>query len=150
MTTRTTRRSLGGLLSVFALGASAGVQPSCGDTPSATQARQETAEAWAALRAYGEDRKEAFTQELQARIAVLDRQLDELKARSARSSTDSKADIEHELSSLQTKRTDLSSRLTDLKAASKEAWGKTRDATLDAFESLTDGINEAARKFGDS
>ena len=58
------------------------------------------------------------------------------------------ADIERELTGLQTKRTGLSERLADVKGATKEAWAKTRDATVDAFEELTDGINAAAKKFG--
>jgi hypothetical protein len=137
--------SLASFASLVGLGALAG----CGDSPPATQARRETAEAWAALRAYGADQREAFEQELNARIAVLDRQLDELKARSARAGASAKADIERELSELQGRRGELTLRLEELKASSKEAWVKTRDATLAAFDQLTDGINKAAGQFSD-
>ncbi|HZM01240.1 MAG TPA: hypothetical protein VFD43_13415 [Planctomycetota bacterium] len=120
--------------------------PACGDSPSAIQARQETVEAWAALRAYGEDQREAFVKELNARIAVLDRQLDELKARSARSTAESRVEIERELTDLQGRRGALAEKLAALEQASKEAWTGARDATVDAFESLADGINAAVDK----
>lgn len=138
----TTRALLTTLLSLVPL------LPSCGDSPSAAHARQETVEAWAALRAYGEDQREPFMQELNARMALLDRQLDELKARSARATAEAKADIESELGGLQARRSELSERLATLKQASKAAWNQARDATVDSFESLADGINEAAKKFG--
>ena len=120
----------------------------CGDSPSATQARQETVEAWTALRAYGVDQLEAFVKELTARMALLDRQLDELKARSARATAEAKVDIERELADLQGRRGALAEKLVELKQASKEAWTATRDATVDSFESLADGINAAAKQFG--
>ena len=120
----------------------------CGDSQSAVHARQESVEALTALRSYGEDQRDAFMQELSARLALLDRQLDELKARSARATADKKADIETELGGLQTRRSSLSDQLDKLKKASKEAWNQARDATVDAFDSLADGINAAATKFG--
>jgi hypothetical protein len=121
--------------------------PSCGDSGPAAHGRQQSVEAWAALKAYGDDQREAFTQELNARLALLDRQLDELKARSARSGADAKRDIEHELDGLQARRSELAERLSAVKVSSKESWTATRDATVDAFQSLADGINAAAEKF---
>ena len=121
----------------------------CGDSATAAQARQESVEALTALRAYGADQREAFMQDLGARVALLDRQLDELKARSARAAADTKAEIERKLVDLQGRRDELSSRLTELKAASSDAWNQARNSTVKAFETLTDGINEAAQQFGE-
>lgn len=125
----------------------AGLSLACSDSDTAARARQETVEAIAALRSYGHDQHEAFRQELDARLSLLDRQLDELKARSARSTADAKAQIEEELAALQAKRSELNGHVSALQQSSKEAWASARDATADSFQSLADGINAAAEKF---
>lgn len=135
------------LLALLALLAPAAALAACGDSARAAKARQESVEALAALRAYGEDQREAFMQDLGARVALLDRQLDELKARSARATADTRAEIERKLVDLQGRRDELSNRLTDLKQASSEAWTSSRNSTVKAFETLADGINEAAQQF---
>ena len=122
----------------------------CGDSAAAAHARQQSVEALAALRSYGEDQREAFVQELTARMTLLDRQLDELKARSARTASGAKAEIEDALAGLQEKRDALADHLLHVKQVSQDGWTRSRDATVDSFENLTDGINAAAGRFGDA
>jgi len=87
-------------------------------------------------------------QDLSARLALLDRQLDELKARSARATAETKAEIERKLVDLQGRRDQVAERMTELKQASSDAWTASRNSTVKAFETLADGINEAAQQFG--
>ena len=135
------------LLALLGLLAPAAALTACGQSASASEARQEKVDALAALRAYGEDQREAFMQDFNARLALLDRQLDELKARSARETAETKAAIERKLVDLQGRRDELSKRLTDLKLAASDDWAASRNSTVKAFETLADGINEAARQF---
>jgi hypothetical protein len=122
----------------------------CGDSAAAAHARQQSVEALAALRSYTVDQREAFVQELSARMTLLDRQLDELKARSARSAAGAKAEIEDALAGLQEKRDALADHLLHVRQVSQDGWTRSRDATVDSFENLTDGINAAAGRFGDA
>ena len=122
----------------------------CGDSAAAAHARDQSIEALAALRSYTVDQREAFVKELQARMTLLDRQLDELKARSARSAAGAKAEIEGALSSLQEKRDALADHVLQIRQVSQDGWTRSRDATVDSFEILTDAINSAAGRFKDA
>jgi len=142
------RRPPAALLVLLALLAPVAALEACGDSDSAANVRQQSVEPLAALRAYGEDQREAFMQDLSARLALLDRQLDELKARSARATAETKAEIERKLVDLQGRRDQVAERMTELKQASSDAWTASRNSTVKAFETLADGINEAAQQFG--
>ena len=124
--------------------------PGCGDSPTAAHAREQSIEALAALRSYTVDQRDAFVQELTARMTLLDRQLDELKARSARAAAGAKAEIEAALTALNEKRDALADHVLHVRQVSQDGWTRSRDSTVDSFENLTDGINAAASRFRDA
>jgi hypothetical protein len=118
----------------------------CGDAPSASEARRQTAEAWESLKDYGAGQRGEFIRELEALTAALDVQLDNLRARSARAGKEGRAAIEEALADLARQRGDIKRRLEELKATSTEAWGEARDGALDAFRTLRDGVDDAVRE----
>lgn len=137
------RRAAAWLLAVPLLAA-------CGESAAAAHAREQSIEALAALKSYGVEQREAFVQELTARMTLLDRQLDELKARSARATAGAKAEIEGALANLQEKRDALADHVLHVRQVSEDGWIRSRDATVDSFEILTNAINAAANRFRDA
>ena len=122
----------------------------CGESSAAAHAREQSIEALAALKSYGVEQRDAFVQELSARMTLLDRQLDELKARSARTAAGAKAEIEDAIVGLQEKRDALADHVLHVRQVSEEGWTRSRDATVDSFENFTDAINAAASRFRDA
>lgn len=91
--------------------------------------------------------KEAFQNQLEAKIDEYDQKLDELKAKTQAMSADAQTKINQKIAALEAQKDTLSKKAEELKTTSADAW-KDMSAGIDkALEELDASYQEAIEKF---
>lgn len=126
----------GGALSILAMAA-------CGDSPEAERLEREAADAWAALRAYTVEQKDAFVRAVNDMTADLDGQVEELRVRSASASAEARADWDRVMQDLERKRQELAMRIDAAGAATAETWEEARSRVAEAYEDFRRALEDA-------
>ena len=113
----------------------------------ATDVKNETAEAVEVGKDYAVESKDAFVKSTEEKLAELDKNIDELKAKGKEKKDKASAAWKKEVASLQAKRAKLSKDLSSLKKSSGNAWEKMKDGVKSAVNSLEDSYEKAKQEF---
>ncbi|TVP61508.1 MAG: hypothetical protein EA342_20665 [Leptolyngbya sp. LCM1.Bin17] len=84
---------------------------------------------------------------MEAQLQEWGAKLDEMQAKANQVSADKKADLDQQIAALRAKRNAMQQRLSDLTAASDDAWQSVKVGLQEAWHDLRQGFEEAASKF---
>jgi len=90
--------------------------------------------------------KDEYSKKLQKQFEEWKKDLDDLKKRSETASAEAKAEMESRINSLKEKMDEISKILSQISAASDEAWASIRDGVDSAWTSWKKAFNEALGK----
>jgi cytochrome c556 len=133
-------------VSAFAVG--------CGQSQeSATESRQSTAkqfdkvktetkEAAQDLKDYSYAQKAEFVEKMQAQLAQLNQDLDQLSAKIEKSSDAAKAEAKPKLQALRDQADKLNQQLDKAKSATESTWADAKAGSSKAYHDLKDGFNQ--------
>jgi DNA anti-recombination protein RmuC len=105
--------------------------------------RAETEQAAQQMKDYTYSEKSAFVKTMEVQLAALNRDLDQLAAKVARSSDSVKAEAKPKLQALRDQSGKLSQQLDEVKNATESTWGSVKDSFNHAYESSKNGFQQA-------
>lgn len=91
--------------------------------------------------------KEGYQQELRARLNVLKKDLEVLKAKADRAEAGVKLEYQAKINDLEQKQESANKKLTELKNASDEAWDDIKAGAEIAWSNLGSAIKQASMRF---
>ncbi|MGD0262934.1 MAG: hypothetical protein ABSD29_24480 [Verrucomicrobiota bacterium] len=113
------------------------------------QAQAETKQAAQDMKDYTYAQKTEFVETMQAQLAALNRDLDQLAAKIEKSSDTVKADAKPKLQALRDQADKLNQQLDKAKNATESTWGDVKDGTKKAYNELKDGFQQARQWVSD-
>lgn len=132
---------------------SAALAAGCNQEPTTSQqldrAQAETMQASQAMKDYTYTQKTAFVEKMQAQLAQLDADLDQLSTKVESSSDAVKAEARPKLQLLRDQSAQLKKQLEDVKNASASAWENAKNGFRQAYESTKDGFEKARQYLSD-
>ncbi len=140
-------------VSAFAAGCEKS-EPSATDNREATAKRfdkvkAETKEAAQDMKDYTYAQKQQFVETMQAQLAALNRDLDELSAKVEKASDAAKADAKPKLQALRDKADKLNQQLDKVKTATESTWDDVKAGSKKAYSELKDGFQQARQWLSD-
>jgi hypothetical protein len=120
--------------------------PAVGQT-TAKDVSKETAEAWDTVKAYTVEKKNEAVAYGKKLVRETDAKIDELQAKAAKASGDTKARYDKEIESLKAKRAQASKKLDEMAKASGAAWESAKQGFADAYKDLHEAFRKAAARF---
>jgi hypothetical protein len=105
--------------------------------------QDKTAEAAQDMKDYTFAQKAEFTAKMQADLAVINKDLDELSAKIEKSSDAVKDEARPKLQALREKAAALNQHLDEAKNATESTWDSVKAGSKKAYEDLKDGFNRA-------
>ncbi len=90
--------------------------------------------------------KELYQQKMQARLDEWKAEVDKLKAKSSGASADAQLDINRQIRALERKIEEGKGKLSEIAAASEDAWESIKDGVESAWDALKSGVTDAAAK----
>jgi cytochrome c556 len=112
-------------------------------------ARAKTKEAAQDLKDYSYDQKSVFVDAMTARLASLNRDLDQLTAKVEASSDSVKAEAKPKLQALRDQTAQLDKQFDEVKNATESTWESVKNGFKNAYESSSDGFNQARQWVSD-
>ncbi len=113
------------------------------------QAQADAKQAAEVLKDYTYTQKAAFVEKMQAQLAQLDRDVDQLSAKVEGSSDAVKAEAGPKLQILRDQSAHLKKQLEDVKNAPASTWESVRNGFRQAYESAKDGFQQARQYVSD-
>jgi DNA anti-recombination protein RmuC len=112
-------------------------------------AKAETKQAAQDMKDYTYAQKTEFVQQMQAQLAALNRDLDQLSVKVEKSSDAVKADAKPKLQALRDQADKLNQQLDKAKDATESTWGDVKDGTKKAYTDLKDSFQQARQWVSD-
>ena len=103
----------------------------------------ETKQAAQDMKDYTYAQKSAFVETMQAQLAALNRDLDQLAAKIETSSDAVKAEAKPKLQAVRDQTAQLNKQLDEVKNATESTWDTVKNGFKKAYESSKDGFNQA-------
>lgn len=132
-------------LSAFAVG--------CDKEPTTSQqidkVQTETKQAAQDMKDYTYAQKSTFVETMQAQLAALNRNLDQLSAKVEKSSDAAKAEAKPKLQALRDQAGKLNQQLDQAKNATESTWEDVKTGTKKAYNELADGFQQARQWVSD-
>ncbi len=132
-------------LSAFAVG--------CDKEPTTSQqidkVQTETKQAAQGMKDYTYAQKSTFVETMQAQLAALNRDLDQLSAKVEKSSDTAKAEAKPKLQALRDQAGKLNQQLDKAKNATESTWDDVKTGTKKAYNELADGFQQARQWVSD-
>jgi cytochrome c556 len=141
------RRLLVVLFSTVALAAGCNKEQSTSQQLDKVQA--ETKKAAQDMKDYTYAEKDAFVEAMQARLAALNRDWDELSAKVEKSSDTVQAEAKPRLQALREEAGKLNQQLDEVKNATESTWDSVKTGFKKAYESSKDGFQQARQWVSD-
>ena len=91
--------------------------------------------------------RELYQQKLEAQIDEWQAEIDQLKAKTSGASADAQLDLNKQVDQLQSKVDQGKDKLSELAAASDDAWESVKDGVESAWGSLGSALRDAADQF---
>ncbi|GJL75670.1 coiled coil domain-containing protein [Nitrosomonas sp.] len=91
--------------------------------------------------------KEAYLQKVQAKLDEWDAEINKLKAKMSGASADAKIEMNKQIESLESERSEVRQKYEELKNASGDAWKDVRDGMETAWNRVSDSFKRAADRF---
>ena len=125
----------------------------CNKEPSAAQqmdkAQAKTEAAVQDMKDYTFAQKAAFTEKMQADLAVLKIDLDQLEAKIEKSCDAVKAEARPKLQALRDQESQLNKQLDEVKNATESTWESVKASSRKAFESMKEGFQQSRQWVSD-
>jgi septal ring factor EnvC (AmiA/AmiB activator) len=113
------------------------------------KAQAETKDAAQQMKDYTFEQKAEFVASLQAQLAALNRDLDDLSARIAKSSDAIQAEAKPKLAALRDQATQLNKQLSEVTNATSSTWGTVKADSEKAWAALKDGFAQSRQWVSD-
>jgi cytochrome c556 len=113
------------------------------------QVQEKTKEAAQDMKDYTYAQKTEFVEKMQAQLAALNRDLDQLSAKVEKSSDAVKAEAKPKLQALRDQTAQLDKQLDAVKNATESTWDSVKNGFKTAYESSKDGFNQARQWVSD-
>ena len=107
------------------------------------QVQEKTAEAAQDMKDYTFAQKAEFTAKMQADLAAINKDLDQLSDKIDKSSDAVKAEAKPKLQALREKAAELNKQLDEVKNATESTWDSVKASSKKAYGDLKDGFNQA-------
>jgi len=107
------------------------------------KAQARAADAAKDMKDFSYAQKSQFVKEMQAQIAALNADLDQLSAKIEKSSDAAKAEAKPKLQALRDQTAQLNKQLDEVKNATESNWDKVKDGLNTAYQSSKDGFQQA-------
>ncbi|OQK17559.1 hypothetical protein AU255_06715 [Methyloprofundus sedimenti] len=91
--------------------------------------------------------KNAYVQKMHAKIDQVDAQIDLLQAKLLDSAADAQIEYQDQLETLKKHRTAARSKLSELEAASQDAWKDIQAGMESAWDTMNSAVSEAKKHF---
>lgn len=114
------------------------------ETVTSGDVREETAEAWTALKGYAFERRVDLEQKLATELEELKRDIEDLGQKIANASKDVPARTDEAVAGLRTRAADCEDKLEKLRTQTAETWDKARDEVVDEMAELERSIETAS------
>jgi len=101
------------------------------------------------MKDYSYAQKTQFVEKMQGQLAALNRDLDQLAARIAKSSDAVKAEAKTKLQALRDQTEQLNKRLDEVKNATESTWDTVKNGFKKAYDSSKDGFQQARQWVSD-
>jgi hypothetical protein len=101
------------------------------------------------MKDYTYAQKDEFTAKMQAELAVINNDLDQLSAKIEKSSDDIKAQAKPKLQALRDQAAQLNKQLDDVKNSTASTWDSVKAGTKKAYDSLKDGFQQSRQWVSD-
>lgn len=139
------------ITSFLAAAFAAGCKPSTNETTAQQldKAQAETKAAARQIRDYTFAQKAEFVTTMQAQLAALNRDLDELSAKIEKSSETARAEAKPKLAALRDQAAQLNKRLDDVTNATESTWGTVKTDFEKAYAALKDGFTQSRQWVSD-
>ena len=102
-----------------------------------------TAEAAQDMKDYTYAQKDEFVAKMQAQLAVINKDLEQLETKISQSSDAVKAEAKPKLKALREKAAQLNKQLDEVRNATESTWNSVKAGSKKAYGELTDGFNQA-------
>lgn len=112
-------------------------------------AQAETRQAAQEMKDYSYAQKSVFVETMQAQLAALNRDMDQLSAKVESSSDAVKAEAKPRLQALRDQNVQLNQQLENVKNATESTWDSVRNGFKKAYDSSKDGFRQAREWVGD-
>lgn len=109
--------------------------------------QRETKEAVEAAGKLAAQKKEEYQRELNKKLADLDRQIDEWKAKAAKASAEAKVEMDKKLEALKEKRDAVARKMKELGDSTSAAWDDLKTGLEKAYDELADAVEKAKENF---
>jgi cytochrome c556 len=113
------------------------------------KATTETKEAAQDMKDYAYARKTEFVDKMQAQLAEINRDLDQLSAKIEKASDTAKAEAKPKLQALRDQADKLNQQLDKAKSATESTWDDVKAGSRKAYDELKDGFQQARKWVGD-
>ena len=113
------------------------------------KAQAETKQAAQDMKDYTYAQKTEFVETMQAQLAELNRDLDQLAAKIEKSSDAVKAEAKPKLQALREETAQLNKQLEDVKNATESTWESVKAASKKAYEASKEGFNQVRQWVSD-
>lgn len=108
---------------------------------------QKTQEALATIKAYLVEKKNEAVQHGKELLEKTDAEIEELQAKAAKTSADTKTSYKEEIEKLKQKRAAAAKKLDELGSATAASWDSAKEGFAEAYTDLYDAYREALAKF---
>jgi len=124
------------------------------DTPEATtqqfdKVKKETKEAAQDMKDYAYAQKAEFVEKMQAQLAEINRDLDQLSAKIEKASDAAKAEAKPKLQALRDQTAKLTKQLDEAKGATESTWDDVKAGFKKGYSELKDGFQQARQWVSD-
>jgi DNA anti-recombination protein RmuC len=109
----------------------------------------DAADAMKEMKDYTYAQKAEFTAAMKQKLATMDRELNALEAKVAKSSEDVKAQAQPKLQALREQQAALGKQLDKLNAATESTWESVKDGASKAYDSFKDGFQKSRQWLSD-
>ena len=127
--------------------------PGCDREPSTSQqldkVQAETKSAAQDMKDYTYAQKSTFVESMQAQLATLNRDLDQLSAKVEKSTAAGKAEAKPKLQALRDQADKLNQQLDKAKSATESSWDDVKAGSKKAYNELADGFQQARQWVSD-
>jgi superfamily II RNA helicase len=139
------------LILLLTTGVSLGLWPGCGEKkePEVTSkaVKKEAKEAVETAKAYTQQQKKEYQEQIEAKIKGYDQNLDELKVKAKGVKGEAKAEFNRQMDELRKKKEAASQKLKEMKSATGRAWEDLKSGTEAAVEDLEKTFNQMIKRF---
>ena len=139
------------LILLLTTGVSLGLWPGCGEKKetevTSKDVKKEDKEAVETAKAYTQQQKKEYQEQIEAKIKGYDQNLDELKVKAKGVKGEAKAEFNRQMDELRKKKEEASQKLKEMQSATGKAWEDLKSGVETALEDLEKTFKQMMKRF---